>query len=160
MRDRERTRTRGRDTGRGRNRPHAESPMWDSIRGPQDHALGRRQALNYWATQASRVWGLMLELSDHRHVTSHSWKLTARSIPLLFLGGSAEVWAVEGSWPNLSTARDRLSLLGIVFANLQIANVPLFRVGLLYSAALSLKSPQIRVHIFSLWEKKDVCRGV
>ena len=30
---------RGRDTGRGRSRLHAGSPMWDSIPGPQDHAL-------------------------------------------------------------------------------------------------------------------------
>ena len=36
MRDTER----GRDTGRGRSRLHAASLMWDSIPGPQDHALG------------------------------------------------------------------------------------------------------------------------
>ena len=35
---------RGRDTGRGRSRLHAGSPMRDSIPGPQDHALGQRQA--------------------------------------------------------------------------------------------------------------------
>ena len=40
-------------TGRGRSRLHAGSPMWDSIPGLQDHALGRRQALNHWATQGS-----------------------------------------------------------------------------------------------------------
>ena len=28
----------------------AGSPMWDSIPGPQDHALGGRQALNHWVT--------------------------------------------------------------------------------------------------------------
>ena len=39
-RERERERERGRDTGRGRSRLHAGSPMWDSIPGPQDHALG------------------------------------------------------------------------------------------------------------------------
>ena len=38
MRDTERTR--GRDIGRGRSRLHAGSPMWDSIPGLQDHALG------------------------------------------------------------------------------------------------------------------------
>ena len=38
---------RGRNTGRGRSRLHAESPMWDSIPGLQDHALGQRQALNH-----------------------------------------------------------------------------------------------------------------
>ena len=47
MRDTER----GRDTGRGRSRLHAGSPMWDSIRELQDHALGWRHALNRWATQ-------------------------------------------------------------------------------------------------------------
>ena len=50
MRDREREtereRERGRDTGRGRSRLHAGSPMWDSILGLQDHALGQRQELN------------------------------------------------------------------------------------------------------------------
>ena len=44
MRDTERER--GRDIGRGRNRLHTGSPMWDLILGLQDHALGRRQALN------------------------------------------------------------------------------------------------------------------
>ena len=49
MRDtqREREKERGRDTDRGRNRPHAGSPIWDSIPGLQDHALGQRQALNH-----------------------------------------------------------------------------------------------------------------
>ena len=44
MRDRERERERegGKDTGRGRSGLHAGSPMWDSIPGPQDQALGRR----------------------------------------------------------------------------------------------------------------------
>ncbi|CAD7667071.1 unnamed protein product [Nyctereutes procyonoides] len=37
---------RGRDTGRGRSRLHAGNLRWDSIPGLQDHALGRRQALN------------------------------------------------------------------------------------------------------------------
>ena len=41
----ERHRERGKDTGRGRSRPHAGSPMWDSIPGPQDHTLSRRQTL-------------------------------------------------------------------------------------------------------------------
>ena len=40
MRDTERERERGRDTGRERSRLHAGSPMWDSIPGLQDHALG------------------------------------------------------------------------------------------------------------------------
>ena len=37
---------RGRDTGRGRSRLHTGSPMWDSIPGLQDQALGQMQALN------------------------------------------------------------------------------------------------------------------
>ena len=36
----DRHRERGRDTGGGRSRFHAGSPMWDSILGLQDHALG------------------------------------------------------------------------------------------------------------------------
>ena len=43
------------ETGRGRSRLHAGSPMWDSILGLQDHALGRRQTLNRRATQTSLV---------------------------------------------------------------------------------------------------------
>ena len=46
-------RERGRDTGRGRSRLHAGSPMWDSIPGLQDRALGQRQAPNRCATQGS-----------------------------------------------------------------------------------------------------------
>ena len=49
----ERHRERARDTGRGRSRLYSGSPMWDSILGLQDHALGRKQALNHWATQVS-----------------------------------------------------------------------------------------------------------
>ena len=45
-RERERERQRHRDTGRGRSRLHERSPMWDSISGPWDHALSRRQMLN------------------------------------------------------------------------------------------------------------------
>ena len=36
----ERERERGRDIGRERSRLHADSLMWDSILGLQDHALG------------------------------------------------------------------------------------------------------------------------
>ena len=42
----ERHRERGRDIGRERNRLHAGSPMWDSIPGLQNYALGQRQMLN------------------------------------------------------------------------------------------------------------------
>ena len=45
----------GGDTGRGRSRLHEGSPMWDSISGLQDHALGQRQMLNHWATQVSLI---------------------------------------------------------------------------------------------------------
>ena len=45
-REREREREKGRDTGRGRSRLHAGIPMWDSIPGLQDRALGQRQAPN------------------------------------------------------------------------------------------------------------------
>ena len=45
-RDTEGERERGRYIGRGRSRLHTRSPMWDSIPGLQDCALGQRQALN------------------------------------------------------------------------------------------------------------------
>ena len=51
-----RHRERGRDTGGGRSWLHAGSPMWDSIPGLQDHALGWRQAPNHWATGAAQQW--------------------------------------------------------------------------------------------------------
>ena len=44
----------GRDIGRRRSRLHAGSWMWDSIPGPQDHALSQRQTLNRWVTQVSQ----------------------------------------------------------------------------------------------------------
>ena len=44
---------RGRDIGRGRSRLLAESSMWDTIPGPQNHALSQSQMFNCWATQAS-----------------------------------------------------------------------------------------------------------
>ena len=39
-------RKRGKDTGKGRSGLHAGNPMWNSILGHQDHALGLREALN------------------------------------------------------------------------------------------------------------------
>ena len=53
-------RERGRDTGGGRSRPHAGSPMWDSIPGLQDGALGQRQAPNCCATQGSQIYFLLV----------------------------------------------------------------------------------------------------
>ena len=50
MRDTHTERERGRDTGRGRSRLHAGSPMWDSIPGLQDQALGWRAGANHWTT--------------------------------------------------------------------------------------------------------------
>ena len=50
---RDTVRERGRDTGRGRSRLHAGSPMWDSIPGLQDRALGQRQAPSHCVTQGS-----------------------------------------------------------------------------------------------------------
>lgn len=47
---------RGRDIVRGRSRLPAGSPTWDLIPGSWDHALSRRQMLNYWATQASHIY--------------------------------------------------------------------------------------------------------
>ena len=57
MRDRERERERERERQRHRQRekqaPCTGSPMWDSIPGLQDLALGQRQAPNRCATQGS-----------------------------------------------------------------------------------------------------------
>ena len=57
-------RERGRDIGRGRSRLHAESLIWDSIPGLQDHAPGQRQAPNRCATQGSHKVYLSLINSD------------------------------------------------------------------------------------------------
>ena len=47
MRDTHRETERGRDTGRGRSRLPVGSPMWDSVPGPWDHTLNRRQMFNH-----------------------------------------------------------------------------------------------------------------
>ena len=75
---RERERERGRDTGRGRSRLHTGSPMWDSIPGLQDHALGQRQAPNHCTTQGSPdfhfksiLYTAAREVSDKPHHIIH-----------------------------------------------------------------------------------------
>ena len=55
---------RGRDIGRGRSRLSVGSSMGDLIPGPQDHALGRRQMLNRWATQASPFVCVLSQLME------------------------------------------------------------------------------------------------
>ena len=57
MRDRQREREREREVetqAEGEAGSMHPEPMWDSIPGLQDHALGQRQALNCCATQGSR----------------------------------------------------------------------------------------------------------
>ena len=49
----ERERERGRDRQREKQAPCTGSPMWDSIPGLQDRALGQRQAPDRCATQGS-----------------------------------------------------------------------------------------------------------
>ena len=49
----ERERERQRHRQREKQAPCTRSPMWDSIPGLQDRALGQRQALNRCATQGS-----------------------------------------------------------------------------------------------------------
>ena len=51
--ERERERERQRHRQREKQAPCTGSPMWDSIPGLQDRALGQRQAPNRWATQGS-----------------------------------------------------------------------------------------------------------
>ena len=54
----ERHTERGRDTGRGGSRLLAGSPTRDSIPGPRDRDLSRRQMLDHGATRASLKYGL------------------------------------------------------------------------------------------------------
>ena len=60
-------RERGRDTDRGRSRLPAGNLMWDSIPGPCDHDLSRRQTLNHGATQVPQclyfLYSVMMWLS-------------------------------------------------------------------------------------------------
>ena len=51
---RERERERQRHRQREKQAPCTGSPMWDSIPGLQDRALGQRQALNRCTTQGSQ----------------------------------------------------------------------------------------------------------
>ena len=55
-------RERGRDISRGRSRLPVGSLMWDSIPGPRDHSLNRRQMLNHWATQVPLFLLFLTEL--------------------------------------------------------------------------------------------------
>ena len=86
----ERHRERGRDTGRGRSRLHAGSPMWDSIPGPQDHALGQRQVPNRRATQGSPSYFVVTHPLRLRALCSQRrWAtLPPRSLPLPLSGWS------------------------------------------------------------------------
>ena len=83
--DRHREKERQRHRQREKQAP-CRSPTWDLIPGLQHHALGRRQALNHWATQGSPVeslWNLYfslqicciifnkLILKQFQHVTCH-----------------------------------------------------------------------------------------
>ena len=52
---RERERERQRHRQREKQAPCTGSPMWDSISGLQDRALGQRQAPNCCATQGSHI---------------------------------------------------------------------------------------------------------
>ena len=66
QRERERQRQRH---SRGRSRLHAGILTWDSIPGLQDHALGRRQVPNRWATQAA----LSITISILCRTTNFMW---------------------------------------------------------------------------------------
>ena len=62
QREKERQRHRQRE----KQAPCTGSPMWDSIPGLQDRALGQRQAPNQYATQGSLKWKiLLLSSTDH-----------------------------------------------------------------------------------------------
>ena len=75
---REKERGRGQDTGRGRSRLQAGTPMWDSIPGPQDQALGLKAALNQLSHPGCPPLVLFLcSLSQPKF----SIELTAYSIP-------------------------------------------------------------------------------
>ena len=52
-------------TGRGRSRLPSRSPIRDSILGPRDHTLSRRQTLNSWATQASQEMKIKTKIGYH-----------------------------------------------------------------------------------------------
>ena len=102
--ERERERERGRDTGRERSRLHARSPMWDSIPGLQDHALGQRQALNLWATQGSPQ-----QLQFYHEIVASQSHLQAPLLILVLLLSyqSAVISSTEVS-PQKSTTRVKI----------------------------------------------------
>ena len=52
-------REKGRDVGRGRSTLQAGSPMWDSIPGPQDHDLSRRQMLNQLSLPGAACFNIL-----------------------------------------------------------------------------------------------------
>ena len=61
-------RERQRHRQREKQAPCTESPMWDSIPGLQDRALGQRQALNRCATQGSLYSFFLITLSSFYQV--------------------------------------------------------------------------------------------
>ena len=68
-REREGERERQRHRQREKQAPCTGSPMWDSIPGLQDRALGQRQAPNCCTTQGSLSQLLMwLSSASHKHL--------------------------------------------------------------------------------------------
>ena len=75
-RERERERERQRYRQREKQAPCTGSLTWDLIPGPQDHALGQRQALNRCATQGSPGKGFL------EHKEQGTWVAQCLSICL------------------------------------------------------------------------------
>ena len=72
--------------------------MWDSILGLQDHALGQRQMLNHWATQASLIYFLIQAIQTH---------VVQESTVLGSLGGAA-VWRLPLARGAILETQDRV----------------------------------------------------
>ena len=100
-----------RDTGRGRSRPHAGSPTRDLIPGPQDHSLGRREALNRWATQGSlkslktkqKTW-ILLEWQDLVVASTFSWGHFTNSVETLRINISCYLMDPYTKWSRSKRA--------------------------------------------------------
>ena len=89
---------RGRDIGRERSRLLAGSPMRNLILGLHDHALGRRQALNCWATQAFSECIFYLSLYSNRN-PALPWEHRLPPVVAVFFPTLSYLWIWE--WASI-----------------------------------------------------------
>ena len=95
---------RGRDIGRGRSRPPVGSPMRDSMPGPWNDDMSRRQMLNHWARQMPQDIYLLI-LFQCIWCYDKSWTVSYGSTEMIAPGSENISWP---NWPLSSFLMERL----------------------------------------------------